>query len=249
MVDKIDQSIKGDSNNQIIVHGNCIVGMNKEEVVELIKTFGYINKDDVIEIVKEVMENIPEDKKIQPNKRIFVPLIQQLSYSMEEDYIKERYKKLLESTMNIDKVDKVHPAFLNILSQLSSDEIKILNALTLTSLPNEPLISMRMKINHEKGLGITQVKYFSDIGYRSSCQFPGNICEYLENLERLKIIEIPFGRKLIDESRYDNLINHPAMVTVRKNNQLENWINVTYEYDKMFFNLTSFGIDFISCCK
>ena len=103
MTDKIDQSIKGDGNNQYFVQGNIVVGLNKEEVEKLIMTFGYMNKDDVIKVVKEVIETIPKDKITQPDKRIFVPLIQKISYSMEEEYIKECYKKLLESTMNTEK--------------------------------------------------------------------------------------------------------------------------------------------------
>lgn len=248
MTDKIDQSIKGNDNNQIIVQGNYNVGLDKEEVIAVIKAFGYVNKDDVINIVKEVMENIPENQRIKPNKRVFVPLIQQLNYSIEEEYMKDRYKKLLESTMNIEKIGKLHPAFLSILSQLTSDEIKILNSLPLDMLNTEPLISMRLKINEQKGLGITQVKYFSDIGY-GICEYPENICKYLENLERLKLIEIPFGIKLEDEEKYEKLINHPALTKVRSKVEPKNGIKIDYEYDRRLFRLTSFGMDFISCCK
>ena len=248
MTDKIDQSIKGNDNNQIIVQGDYNVGLDKEEVIAVIKAFGYANKDDVINIVKEVIENLPENQRIKPNKRVFVPLIQQLSYSIEEEYIKDRYKKLLESTMNIEKIGKLHPAFLSILSQLTSDEIKILNSLPLDMLNTEPLISMRLKINEQKGLGITQVKYFSDIGY-GKCEYPENICKYLENLERLKLIEIPFGIKLEDEEKYEKLINHPALTKVRSKVEPKNGIKIDYEYDRRFFRLTSFGMDFISCCK
>lgn len=248
MIDRIDQSIKGDGNSQIIVNGNYVAGLDKSEVEALIRTFGYINKNDVIEIVKEVIESIPEDKRIRPNKRIFVPLIQHLSYSMEEECIKELYKKLLKSTMNSENANKIHPAFLNILSQLSSDEIKILNEFTLDAKHNEPLISMRMKNNREEGLGITLVKYFSDIGY-GKCENPNNICKYLENLERLKIIEIPFGLKFTDDINYDKLINHSSLKSVRDEIQSKYGVNIIFDYDKMIFRLTNFGIDFITCCK
>lgn len=248
MADKIDQTIKGDGNSQIIVQGNYIVGLNQDEVISLIKTFDYVNKDDVVEVVKEVMDNIPVEKMIQPDKRVFVPLIQQLSYSMEEEYIKIRYKKILESTMNIEKAGKVHPSFLSILSQLSSDELKILNSLPLTPLNSIPLINVRMKLNEKQGLGITLLKYFSDIGY-GICEYPENICKYLENFERLKLIEIPADRHLVDESSYKKLINHPAIVGVRNENETASGIAFTYEYDKMYYMLTSFGIDFIKCCK
>jgi hypothetical protein len=248
MANKLDQSIKGNDNVQIVVQGNYIAGIDKEEVIALIRSYGYVNREDIIDIVKETIDNIPQEKRIQPNKRLFVPLIQQLSYSTDDDCLKDSYKKLLESSMNIDRISNVHPAFLNILSQLCADEIKILNSLPATLVHLEPVINMRMKIGNKKGLGITQVKYFSDIGY-GKCTLPGNICQYLENLERLKLIEIPSGRYLTDQSLYDRLINHFALEEIRNRNTATDSINIYYEYDKMYFQLTSFGINFISCCK
>ena len=248
MENRNDQKIKGDGNTQIFVNGNYNVGLDKNEVITIIQSFGYVNKDEIVEIVKNVINDIPDSKKIKPDKRIFVPLFQQLSYSTDEEYIKSKYKNMLASTMNVDKVANVHPAFIDILSQLSSDEIKILDSLPLVTFHSEPLINMRMKSNKQKGLGILQVKYFSDIGY-GKCQFPYNICKYIENLERLKLIEIPNGIYLIDENKYNKLINHPDLDTIRKSNPSTNDISINYEYDKMLFRLTSFGIDFISCCK
>lgn len=243
-----EQKIKGNGNIQVIVNGDYNIGLDKNEVIAIIKSFGYVNKDEIIEIVKDIINSIPDSKKIKPEKRIFVPLIQQLSYSTDEEYIKSKYKNMLASTMNVDKVGKVHPSFLNILSQLSSDEIKILDSLPLGIVFSEPIINMRMKINNQNGLGILQAKYFSIIGY-GKCQYPNNICKYIENLERLKLIEIPHGLYLTDNHVYDELINHPYLDNIRKSNSSNNYVTIDYEYDKMLFRLTSFGLDFISCCK
>lgn len=248
MANKLEQSIKGNDNVQIVVQGNYVAGLDKEEVIALFQSYGYVNRGEIIDIVKDTIDNIPQDKRIQPNKRLFVPLIQQLSYSTDDALLKESYKKLLESSMNLDKISYVHPAFLNIISQLCSDEIKILNSLPPVLLHLEPVINMRMKIGNQEGLGITQVKYFSDIGY-GKCTFPENICQYLENLERLKLIEIPFGKLLIDQTKYDRLINHYALEAVRNKNKSTGTVSINYEYDKMYFQLTSLGVNFITCCK
>ena len=121
MANKLDQSIKGNDNVQIVVQGNYIAGIDKEEVIALIRSYGYVNREDIIDIVKETIDNIPQEKRIQPNKRLFVPLIQQLSYSTDDDCLKDSYKKLLESSMNIDRISNVHPAFLNICLLYTSD--------------------------------------------------------------------------------------------------------------------------------
>ena len=107
---------------------------------------------------------------------------------------------------------------------------------------------MKIKINKEKGVGVLQVKYFSDIGF-GICQFPNNICKYIENLERLKLIEIPYGMYLTDESKYVHLINNQYLDNVRKKISYNKDTSIEFDYDRMIFRLTSFGINFINCCK
>lgn len=64
MTDKIDQAIKGDNNSQIIVQGNYVVGLNEEEVISLIKKFGYVNKNEVVALVQKTMNNIQDEKNL-----------------------------------------------------------------------------------------------------------------------------------------------------------------------------------------
>lgn len=242
-----EQNIKGNNNTQTILNVTA-GGLSLNDVIAYVKSNDFVSKQQVIEIVKDAIKDIPDFKKVLPNNRIFMPLVQQLSYSTEEEIIKTKYKNMLRSTMNLDKIEKVHPAFSNILAQLSSDEIKILDSLPLRPLNNIPLLNMRIKINKEKGVGVLQVKYFSDIGF-GICQFPNNICKYIENLERLKLIEIPYGMYLTDESKYVHLINNQYLDNVRKKISYNKDTSIEFDYDRMIFRLTSFGIDFINCCK
>ncbi len=249
-MDEIKQTAKGDNITQstIVVQGDYVCGLNREEVVELIQSYGYVNKDEIISIVHEAIEKVPEKQRIAPNKRIFVPLIQQLSYSMDEDILKDTYMKLLSASMDSTKSSKVHPSFINILSQLNADEIKVLNKLPPTIRIPKPLINLRMKWQKNSGLGLTQVKYFSDIGY-GICDFPWNIGVYLENLERLKLIDIPMGKTLTNKDSYEKLKHHPDILAVMAQNQSTDEIEITYEFDELFFELTQFGQNFIKCCK
>ena len=51
MSDKIDQTIKGNNNAQtsITINGDCTIGINREEVYNIIRSFGYVNKDEIID--------------------------------------------------------------------------------------------------------------------------------------------------------------------------------------------------------
>lgn len=248
MADKIEQSIKGNNNlqQQLIVQGdnNNYIGLRTEDVVSIIKAFCYTDKEEIVNIVKETIESINEEQRKMPDKRIFVPIIQQLSYSLDDNYVKQAYQNLLKSSMDTKKT--IHPSFVSIISQLNSDEIKILHSLPAVSVLSKPLINVRMIIGQKQGKGIMLIRNFSDIGY-GICDYPGNICAYIENLERLKLIEIPPLLTLMDKSSYNSLKQHPAVLQVLKNN--EHLSDVKFEYDEKFFQLTQFGIQFIQACS
>ena len=207
-----------------------------------------VNKDEIIDIVKDAIEAVDESRRVMPDKRIFVPAIQQLSYSTDDEILKHTYKKLLASSMDLDKQMYVHPSFVNIISQLNADEIKLLNSLVCVTAKSYPLINLRFKVGNQQGLGITQIKYFTDIGY-GVCDRPQNICVYLENLERLKLITIPWGQHLLDTNEYTRLENHPIVQAVKNMNQTNGAVQIKYEYDHLTFSLTQFGVNFITVCK
>lgn len=247
MADKIKQSVKGNNNSQqslIIQADNNYIGLKTEDVVSIIKAFCYTDKEQIVSIVKETIESINEEQRKMPDKRIFVPLIQQLSYSVDDDYIKHVYQNLLKSSMDMSKT--LHPSFVSIISQLNSDEIKILHNLPAVSVLSKPLINVRMIVGQKQGKGITLIRNFSDIGY-GICDYPGNICAYIENLERLKLIEIPPLLTLLNKDTYTKLKQHPAVLQVLK--KKENLPEVKFEYDEKFFQLTQFGIQFIQACS
>lgn len=248
--DNTKQIIKGDNNSQttIVVRGNYQPGLNKEEVLQLIKDTCLIDRDAVVDIVKDIIDDIEPENRVVPDKRVFVPAINQLCYSLDDEVLKNAYKKLLKSSLSLDSFENVHPSFISIISQLNSDEIKLLNALPTSSVVLQPLIDVRMKIGKQAGLGIKQVSNFSDIGY-GICQFPNKICSYIENLERLKLIEIPNDRYIMDNDKYQQLIDHPVIQAIMNKNQSTEDIIIQYEFDKKYFNLTNFGIQFLQCCR
>lgn len=250
-MDELKQTAKGENISQttLIVQGDYNVGINREEVIGLIESYCPNREEvnEIIDIVHKIINDIPSESWQKPNKRIFVPAIQQLSYSLDDEILKAAYKNLLASSMDAEKSSTIHPSFIEVLSQLSPDEVKIINSLPRTPLSYHPLINLRMKIGNMDGLGYIQVKYFSDIGY-DVCEHPENICFYLENLERLKLIDIPQTIHLNDEKVYTPLKEHPAILAVMEKNKSTETLKITYEFDEKCFCLTQYGINFIQSC-
>lgn len=242
-----EQEIKGDNNIQqlITINGDYnVVGLQKEDVLNLIKVYCYTDKEQIVDIVKETIESINEEDRKMPDKRVFVPVLQQLSYSLDDSYIKNTYQKLLNSSMNRKKM--IHPSFVSIIGQLTADEIKILNVLPNSTHKPFPLINLRLKVGQQEGKGIYILENFSDIGY-GICDNPDNICAYIENLERLKLIEIPSLMTIANKDVYAKLKKHPAILNILESNS--SIPEIKYEYDEKYFRLTQFGLQFKNACS
>jgi len=70
-------------------------------------------------------EKIPEDRRKQPQPEIAVPLIQALSYTAQNETLREMYLNLLANSMDIAKEKDVHPSFVQIIKQMNSVDAMI----------------------------------------------------------------------------------------------------------------------------
>ena len=62
-----------------------------------------------------------------PPEHLLFPVIEKLKYFNLNDEIAKLYQNLLTEAFNKDKCNNVHPAFIDIINQLSPDEAKILS--------------------------------------------------------------------------------------------------------------------------
>lgn len=237
MGNSLEQTIKGDGNSQqsiINQYNNCNFNVTEAQIIDIIKKHSFVNRDQLVDEIKEAISSIEQEHMKEPDKRIFVPLIQQLSYSLDDEYIKNTYKKLLQSSMNINK--NPHPSFVNVISQLNSDEIKLLNCLE----PSKPypLIDIKEEVNSKGFLFI--LLNFTDIVF-GVCKYPENVCSYIDNLERLKIIRIS-QLKIANREVYTKLEKHSSIQNI-----LVDYKNTGFVEKTMM--LTQFGIDFLNCCR
>lgn len=73
--------------------------------------------------------DIPAENLITPPASVAVPALQGLSYTFEESSLKELYLNLLATASDDRRSYQAHPAFAEIIKQLSPNETKLLNSL------------------------------------------------------------------------------------------------------------------------
>ena len=75
---------------------------------------------------KRIAEQVPEERRIEAHPQISGPVIESLRYVREDNIIADLFVNLLSRAIDQDRVGEAHPAFVSIISQLSSDEALII---------------------------------------------------------------------------------------------------------------------------
>lgn len=203
--------------------------------------WGYDKIADYLDVaIPEYFEKkkIEKEKIISPDPAVAVPLVEAMRYTSHKPELRDMFTNLLGASMNGDVMDE-HPAFVEIIKQLSSDECKMLKRLHEDNI--FPMIKLRKNFNESEG-GIDVTPYFSDICYITECQYPQKFPEYLDNLHRLGLVDVYYDRYLINEQFYENL---------KQNKDFPNVIsgeNSTIDEKKSMYELSEMGKKFCSIC-
>lgn len=208
-------------------------------------------------LLEEKLANTPEDLIDSPEPYVAVPALQNISYCMDNDELRELYANLLASSMNKKVKNGVHPGFVEIIKQMCPDEAKIMKYFKFHNAI--PTIDLRFK--SKAGSYKEVVTDFSTIGEDSCCENPYEVKKYFDNLVRLGLIKKSNMTRLSDKNLYKPLKEHK--IIKQKISDFENiksFIKNIYdsgveiqqfsEYDfkEGFMELTSYGVSFCNIC-
>lgn len=77
------------------------------------------------QLLEENLKNADPEKIVPPEPYVAVPAIQALSYSMNSDELRSLYANLLAKSIYTDTKDSVHPAFSEIIKNLSPLDCRV----------------------------------------------------------------------------------------------------------------------------
>lgn len=158
------------------------------------------------------LKDVPPDHITQPRMTIAGPIVEQLRFAADEPTLRELYAKLLATSMDARTAEEAHPAFVDIVRQLSSDEARVLRfivssyahgmmlfygCLYLSARANndEPPSRKITRTNwssesETKGTPCLEVDPSNTLAIASDCDCPHLIQTYLDNLRRLGLLSI-----------------------------------------------------------
>lgn len=142
------------------------------------------------------INSIPEENLTEPNVATLGTALESSKYFFEEEEIRNMFSKLIASSMDSSKIQKVRPTFSYIIQQLN--HIDALNLVELSKLSTAPIaqsevIQTGTKYGEQRKF---QYIFFSN---RNIEPFSETMSASLDNLQRLGLITISFTQWFNDD--------------------------------------------------
>lgn len=194
--------------------------------------------------VEKRFEKIPEEKRKTPEPEIAVPLMQALTYTAQNETLREMYLNLLANSMNTDKEKDVHPSFVELIKQMSSLDAKVFAKLS-SEKGYQKIINPKIAILETNQVFIDATPEWF-IGWTIEEHDIFDVSSSLVRLGKFGLIELMFDRTAGKDS-YQHLKENKELINIldkykqaKPQEQLEIRANesIVYvnEYGKQFKN-------------
>lgn len=188
-------------------------------------------------LIAQKLAHISEEKIVTPEPYVAVPAIQAISYSMNNDELRNLYANLLAKSMNTDTKESVHPSFVEIIKQMSPNDAIIFKIIFENKIT--PLIDLSIESNGG------QANFIYNISWITSYP-PDSIKISIDNLTRLGLIDIPYGSSYTDNSNYDRVRITDYYLTAR--NSLASLNLGAISEEKKYIKKTELAVSFYKVC-
>lgn len=160
------------------------------------------------------LKDVPPENIIPPKPNVAGPAIEALRYTGHEDSLSDMYANLLAAAMDKNTASGAHPAFVEIIKQLTPDEAKLM-AYFMKPQPF-PVVSVRAD-NKEVGRGGFDIAVnVSLFGEKAGLTFPELVPTYLDNLGRLGLIDIQQAYTYTNKTLYEELEGSRKIASYRE---------------------------------
>lgn len=159
--------------------------------------------------------SLPPDQIVEPKASIAGPALQGLAFSHEEPNLKDMYLSLLTSAMDGRVAEKAHPAFVEIIRQLNSEEARLLREI-LRATSGLPIAEIRLTTT---ATGVWHLLLSHLLNLRNGAtdlpvenlQLPAMV----DNWVRLGLVDVDYAKKMAEGKSYDWVESRPEFLHFR----------------------------------
>jgi hypothetical protein len=182
-------------------------------------------------------ETIPPEHIIEPKASIAGPTLQGLAFTHEEQNLKEMYLNLLATSMDGRSASVAHPAFVEIIKQLDSEDARLVQG-ALQSPVAIPIVQVhRKKKNGGYNILIQHLLNITDSETGLPVEDP-TLPAMIDNWIRLGLVEVMYDKFLNDPTSYSWVDQRPEYIRITEVPQAD---EATVTYQKGPLNRTELG--------
>lgn len=200
-------------------------------------------RDFVRERVAKKLEGVPLEDIQQPKPHIGVPAIDALRYTGAEEDLSELYANLLATSMDRVTAYRAHPGFVDMIKNICPDEARMMRLLATT--PYYPLVNIKSVSTTDQSFQIVH-RHLSLIGLDSKCEHVLLASNYIDNLERLGIVQVETMVKIHNEAVYTRIEEHQQVKDIIEG--LKKIEGRTVDVERIRLAVTDLGKQFIRAC-
>lgn len=200
----------------------------------------------VMDGVNRRFEKIPEERRKTPDPEVAVPLIQALTYTAQNDTLREMYLNLLTNSMDTAMDKSVHPSFVDLIKQMNALDAKVFEKLAGET-GYQKAINPNVAIKSQGKIFVNAVPEWF-MGWKIDGHDIFETSASMLRLSKFGLIELMFDRTAGNES-YDELQIHPELVPIldryrRANPTLELELTAT----RSILYVNEYGRQFKAAC-
>lgn len=187
--------------------------------------------------LEEKTSNISPENVVEPKASVAAPVLQGLAFSHEEPSLKDMYLSLLRTAMNRSEADTAHPAYAEVIKQISAIEAPLLLLMLKVRGPG-PIVQLNQKVENPNGV-VLKKNHLMPWGDKDGSQKEiSGVVSMIENWRRLGLVDIQYDAHLTNEALYDWVTLRPEYIALKEE------IGDSLEIGKGLYSVTEFGKSF-----
>jgi Abortive infection alpha len=193
--------------------------------------------------LQEKLAGVSIGKIISPKPEVAGPAIEALRFTGHNDTLRDLYANLLATAMDADTAANAHPAFVDIIKNISPDEGRIIKL--FSEKHSVPLIDVhRLHLEKLNAFETILVNY-SHLETDASCEHSQLVPSYIDNLCRLRLVEIVDDAHIAEPNTYELLENDSQMEAIKATSPN---VSQHIRFKRKILQRTVFGQQFINAC-
>ncbi|MBD1995035.1 DUF4393 domain-containing protein [Leptolyngbya sp. FACHB-541] len=201
----------------------------------------------ITEALSSRLKRLPADQIITPSPAVAGPTLEALRFAGYEPTLRELYANLLATAMDAQTATDAHPAFVEILKQLTPDEARIMQLFAVRLA--FPMLKVDCQFRESQTSeafveGFRALRNFSLLAEEANCSCPKLSESYIDNLCRLGLVEIIDD--MVHPKTYQALENHPAVLKLMSQALQDG--DRTIHLQRQTVLVTSLGRQFCRAC-